>query len=83
MIEGVLKKWTNPVHVLNSNATDRDRAYSELLSEITSWSAVRQGCLRSPFLFNFATIMLSEETVLSSKFSEVDIITEDPPVDLE
>ncbi|CAH8613849.1 unnamed protein product [Schistosoma guineensis] len=82
-LKGVPKKYINLIKALYSNTTGRVRAYGELSSQLITSSGVRQGCLLSPFLFNFVVDVLLEITLSSSKFPGVELLPGDSLVDLE
>nr|CAX82417.1 Retrovirus-related Pol polyprotein [Schistosoma japonicum] len=82
-LKGVPEKYINLRQDLYSNTTCRVRAYGRLSSELITSSGVRQGCLLSPFLFNFIIDILLELTLSSSGFSGVDLLPGDKLVDVE
>ncbi|KAH9590191.1 protein 2 3 complex subunit [Schistosoma haematobium] len=65
------------------NTTSRVRAYGKLSSDFATSSDVRQGCLLSPFLFNFIIDLLLEITLSSTEFSGIDLLPGGPLIDLE
>ncbi|CAH8485715.1 unnamed protein product [Schistosoma margrebowiei] len=82
-LKGVPQKYINLIKALYSNTTSRVRAYGELSSSFATSSGVRQGCLLSPFLFNFIIDLLMEITFSSTEFSGIDLLPGGPLIDLE